>query len=69
MKMMFGDKPYTYEDVLKAYKTLDNTMSNYDGLVWQFGSVSEITIKREEIDSIRTAVKAMRDYVLEEKDW
>ncbi len=59
---MFEDEPYTYEDVQKAEAILKNVVNDYDGLVWQFGSVSEITVNKATIEAIRTAIKVIRDY-------
>ncbi len=63
--MMFEDEPYTYEDVRNAESILKNVVNDYDGLVFQFGSVSEITVDKVTIEAIRTAIKVMRDYVKE----
>lgn len=60
--MMFEDEPYTYEDLRNAEFILRNVVNDYDGLVYQFGSVSEITVDKATIEAIRTAIKVMRDY-------
>lgn len=60
--MMFEDKPYTYEDIQKAESILRNVVNDYDGLVFQFGSVSKVTVDKMTIEAIRTAIKVMRDY-------
>ena len=60
--MMFEDEPYTYKDVKNSESILRDVVNDYDGLVWQFGSVSEITVDRATIKAMRTAIKVMRDY-------
>lgn len=60
--MIFEDEPYTYKDVKNAESILRNVVNDYDGLVYQFGSVSEITVDKATIEAIRTAIKVMRDY-------
>lgn len=60
--MMFEDEPYTYEDVRNAESVLRNVVNDYDGLVFQFGSVSKVTIDKTTIEAIRTAIKVIRDY-------
>ena len=34
-------------------------VNDYDGLMWQFGSVSEITVDKATIEAIRTAIKVI----------
>ena len=60
--MMFEDESYTYEDVKNAESILRNVVNDYDGLVWQFGSVSKVTVDKATIEAIRTAIKVIRDY-------
>lgn len=60
--MMFEDEPYTYEDVRNAESILKNIVNDYDGLVFQFGSVSKVTVDKTTIEAIRTAIKVIRDY-------
>lgn len=60
--MMFEDESYTYEDVRNAESILRDVINDYDGLVWQFGSVSKITVDKTTIEAIRTAIKVIRDY-------
>lgn len=60
--MMFEDEPYTYEDVRNAESILRDVVNDYDGLVWQFGSVSKITVDKTTIEAMRTAIKVIRDY-------
>jgi hypothetical protein len=60
--MMFEDKPYTNEDVRNAESILRNVVNDYDGLVFQFGSVSKVTVDKVTIEAIRTAIKVIRDY-------
>jgi hypothetical protein len=59
---MFEDEPYTYEDVRNAEFILRNVVNDYDGLVFQFGSVSRVTVDKVTIEAIRTAIKVIRDY-------
>jgi putative transposon-encoded protein len=66
--MFFEDEPYTDEDVRNAESILKNMVNDYDGLVWQFGSVSEVTVDKEVIGAIRTVIKVMRDYEDYEKE-
>lgn len=60
--MMFEDEPYTYEDVKNAESILRNVVNDYDGLVFQFGSVSKVTVDKMTIEAIKTAIKVIRDY-------
>lgn len=60
--MMFEDEPYTDEDVRNAESILRNVVNDYDGLVFQFGSVSRVTVDKVTIEAIRTAIKVIRDY-------
>lgn len=60
--MMFKDELYTYEDVRNAESILRNVVNDYDGLVFQFGSVSKVTVDKVTIEAIRTAIKVIRDY-------
>ena len=60
--MMFEDEPYTYEDVKNAESILRDVVNDYDGLVFQFGSVSKVTVDKTTIEAIRTAIKVIRDY-------
>lgn len=60
--MMYEDEPYTYKDVKNAESILRNVVNDYDGLVFQFGSVSRITVDKMTIEAIRTAIKVIRDY-------
>jgi hypothetical protein len=59
---MFEDEPYTNEDVRNAESILRNVVNDYDGLVFQFGSVSKVTVDKTTIEAIRTAIKVIRDY-------
>jgi hypothetical protein len=59
---MFEDEPYTDEDVRNAESILRNVVNDYDGLVFQFGSVSRVTVDKVTIEAIRTAIKVIRDY-------
>jgi hypothetical protein len=59
---MFEDEPYTNEDVRNAESILRNVVNDYDGLVFQFGSVSKVTVDKVTIEAIRTAIKVIRDY-------
>jgi hypothetical protein len=60
--MFFEDEPYTCEDVRNAESILKDVVNDYDGLVWQFGSVSKVTVDKVTIEAIRTAIKVIRDY-------
>lgn len=59
--MMFEDEPYTNEDVRNAESILRNVVNDYDGLVFQFGSVSRVTVDKVTIEAIRTAIKVIRE--------
>ena len=64
--MMFEDEPYTYEDVRNAEYALRDAVNNYDGLIWQFGSVSEVTVDTKTIEAMRIAIKVIRDKVVKD---
>ena len=61
--MMFEDEPYTDEDMRNAESILRNVVNDYDGLVFQFGSVSKVTVDKATIEAIRIAIKVIRDRI------
>jgi hypothetical protein len=48
--------------VRNAESILRNVVNDYDRLVFQFGSVSRVTVDKVTIEAIRTAIKVIRDY-------